>query len=557
LQVLQVANAVEVQASKVQLTINMATAYSGLRTLIQGNRKHSSPPTQHIADELLLVFRTWQEISLEFDTVIYTDVVDTIMVEKVIRLSGVLLAEMDKVMAAYLIQVEKHDKTVPAHVIAIAGRQRMFFEKLALEANEINFYRTHEIDTKHTVQLITRTRDRWLTTHWNLLRGDPANNVSETTNLCIIKKMKEVKDTFELLKTAAWKVVDGSKKGEIKEMIQLLPIAQQHMAVAVDYYSHGVQTCAEVRNTLEEWQAEIEAVGRTRAQSQKTATDYIWGHTLVPGPNPGMVKATFWGADGTMGEGMVNAMTKLRFGWGSDSVPAPFNDQMRIDISKVSVVVSNFSKDLSGNSTADIAFDSKEMLAAAEVLMSHTMDYASADFPQMPVQRIELSTRLEELANKMLKEALLIRAQGSGRLGSGGRHDYTVVISRTNMQGTMAAYASAVKTLKEGDGQNVPEVIAQRGDIENQQKLVETAYNAFVANVQCVADPTCVSTQDTKASLDKLETEIHAATKLYFVLDPIVDEPFPWIVVIYVALGVLVCGVVAVGGYVGLKKAKS
>ena len=58
LQVLQVANTVEVQASKVQLTINMATAYSGLRTLIQGNRKHSSPPTQHIADELILVFRT-------------------------------------------------------------------------------------------------------------------------------------------------------------------------------------------------------------------------------------------------------------------------------------------------------------------------------------------------------------------------------------------------------------------------------------------------------------------------------------------------------------------
>jgi len=167
------------------------------------------------------------------------------------------------------------------------------------------------------------------------------------------------------------------------------------------------------------------------------------------------------------------------------------------------------------------------------------------------------STRLEELANKMLKEALLIRAQGSGRLGFGGRHDYTVVISRADMLGTMAAYASSVKTLKEGNGQTVPEVIAQRGDIEQQQAVVEAAYNAFVTNVQCVADPTCVSTQDTKASLDKLETEIHAATKLYFELDPIVDEPFPWIVVIYVALGVLVCGVIVVGGYVGLKKAKA
>merc|ERR1719183_2426471 len=115
------------------------------------------------------------------------------------------------------------------------------------------------------------------------------------------------------------------------------------------------------------------------------------------------------------------------------------------------------------------------MLAAVEVLMEHTLKYARADFPDMPVERIELSTRLEELANKMLKEALLIRAQGSGRLGFGGRHDYTVVISHANMQGTMAAYAAAVKTLKEGDGKRVPEVIAQRGDIETQQKRVETA----------------------------------------------------------------------------------
>jgi len=219
--------------------------------------------------------------------------------------------------------------------------------------------------------------------------------------------------------------------------------------------------------------------------------------------------------------------------------------------------VSNFSKDLLGNSTADVVFDSYEMLAATEVLMRHTTEYALQGFGDMPVERIELSTRLEELANKMLKEALLIRAQGSGRLGFGGRHDYTVVISRANMLGTMAAYAEATRILKEGDERKVPKVIAQRGDIENAQKLVEGAYTAFVSNVQCVADPSCVSTQDTKKTLDALETEIHSATKLYFLLDPFVEEPFPWIVVIYVALGVLVCGVVGLGGYVGLKKAKS
>jgi len=557
LQVVQVANDVSVQASKVQLTINMATTYSGLRTLIQGNKKHSSPPTQAIADELLLVYRTWQEISLEFDTVIYTDLVDPIMVEKVIRLSAVLLAEMDIVMKLYLVEVAVADPTVPAHVITIAGRQRMYFEKLALEANEVNFYSEHNIDTKHTLHLLHTTRDKWLTTHWQLLQGDTSNNVTEDTNLCRIKKMKDVKDVFDKLKTAAWMVADEKKKDQITEMIRLLPIAQELMNTAVDYYSNGVQTCPEIPPTLIEWQAQIEAVGKTRAQSQKTATDYIWGHTLVPGPNPGMVKATFWGADGTIGEGMVNAITKLRFGWGSDNVPAPFNERMREDISKVSVVVSNFSKDLLGNSTADVVFDSYEMLAATEVLMKHTTEYAVAGFGDMPVERIELSTRLEELANKMLKEALLIRAQGSGRLGFGGRHDYTVVISRANMLGTMAAYAEATRILKEGDERKVPKVIAQRGDIENAQKLVEGAYTAFVSNVQCVADPSCVSTQDTKKTLDALETEIHSATKLYFLLDPFVEEPFPWIVVIYVALGVLVCGVVGLGGYVGLKKAKS
>ena len=114
-----------------------------------------------------------------------------------------------------------------------------------------------------------------------------------------------------------------------------------------------------------------------------------------------------------------------------------------------------------------------------------------------------------------------------------------------------------VRILKEGDERKVPKVIAQRGDIEAQQARVAGAYSAFISNVQCVADPSCVSTQDTKKTLDTLETEIHAATKLYFDLDPFVEEPFPWIVVIYVALAVLVCGVVGVGGYVGLQKAKS
>jgi len=469
----------------------------------------------------------------------------------------VYLAEMVIVMKLYKEAVAAADKTVPYHVVTAAGGQRMLFQKIALEANEVFFYKAHNIDTKHTLQMLHKTRDQWLTTHWNLLNGDPANNVSETTNLCIIQKMKDVKDAFELLKTEAWKVADENQKDAITEMIRLLPLAHKEMNTAVNYYTNGVETCPALVPTLEEWQAEVEAVGKTRAQSQKTATDYIWGHTLVPGPNPGMVKATFWGADGTIGEGMVNAMTKLRFGWGTDKVPAPFNDQMRTDIAKVSVVVSNYSKDLLGNSTADIAFDSNEMLAATEVLMQHTTQYALAGFPNMPVERIEMSTRLEELANKMLKEALLIRAQGSGKLGFGGRHDHTVVISRANMLGTMAAYAAAVKVLKEGDGRKVPAVIAQRADIEQQQAKVEAAYAAFVSNVQCVADPSCVSTQDTKSTLDTLETEIHAATKLYFKLDPFVEEPFPWIVVIYVALGVLVCGVVGLGGYVGLKKAKS
>ena len=173
LQVVQVANGVSVQASKVQLTINMATTYSGLRTLIQGNKKHSSPPTQAIADELLLVYRTWQEISLEFDTVIYTDVVDPIMVEKVIRLSAVLLYEMDVVMQLYMVEVAVADPSVPAYVITSAGRQRMYFEKLALEANEVNFYKEHNIDTKHTLHLLHTTRDKWLTAHWGLLQGDP------------------------------------------------------------------------------------------------------------------------------------------------------------------------------------------------------------------------------------------------------------------------------------------------------------------------------------------------------------------------------------------------
>jgi len=573
LQVVQVANGVEVQASKVQLTINMATAYSGLRTLIEGNSKHSSPPSQAIADELILVYKTWQEISLEFDTVIYTNVVPPILVEKVIRLGAVLLHEMDEVMKLYLIEVGIADKSVDAYVITTAGRQRMYLEELALAANEIKFYVDHDIDTKHAMDLLKKTRDSWLTTHWALLQGDPVNNVSETTNLCIIKKMKEVKDQFDLLKDAAWKVADvdsskvadKSKVGDyktdqIKEMIRVLPIAQEAMSTAVDYYTNGVKTCPEIEPTLVEWQAGLVAVGTSRTSSQKTCTDYLWGAQKVPGLNPGMAISNFWGADGTIGEGMVLAITKLRFGWGADSIPAPYNDKLREDIAKVSVVVNHFSKALVGNSSAVVATDSISMLKAAEVLVSHYKDYALAAYPNMPVNRIELSTRLEMLANKMLKEALLIRAQSSRRL----RTDKQVRTlqswtSHADMMNTMGAYAEVVRMLKEGnEALGVPRVMyAGREDIENQQARVEVAYTAFSNHVQCVSKPACVNTQDTKKSLDALETEIHAATKLYFLADPFIPEQFPWTMVIFIVLAVFVCGVIGFGCYYGLKKAKS
>lgn len=196
--------------------------------------------------------------------------------------------------------------------------------------------------------------------------------------------------------------------------MEILPKAFEYMDTAVDYYFNGVDQCPEIEPSLEEWRAAIIAANEARLTSQKTCTDYIWGRDGIPGPNPGMVVPTFWGADGTIGEGMVNAIVKLRFGWGQDNVPAPYNDEARMEIFALSEVTKNFSRDLQRNSSQDISFDSDSMLREAELLTRTYVKEAKRNFPEfIYVHRFEMSARRSYVMNKALASACEVRRIGA------------------------------------------------------------------------------------------------------------------------------------------------
>jgi len=112
---------------------------------------------------------------------------------------------------------------------------------------------------------------------------------------------------------------------------------------------------------------------------------------------------------------------------------------------------------------------------------------------------------------------------------------------------------AVVKALDDG-GMGAKKVILQRPDIKNQQARVAAAYAVFQQNVQCVANDRCDATLTTKQSLDDLEKEIHVANSLYKQEDPVVPELYPWTTVIYIALAVLIVGVMMFGCYRGIKK---
>ncbi|CAE8590922.1 unnamed protein product [Polarella glacialis] len=69
---MQIANGVDLQDSKVALSVNIATTTELLRSLIEGSRVNEipPPPTQAITDKMMLVYDVWRELKAELQAAV-------------------------------------------------------------------------------------------------------------------------------------------------------------------------------------------------------------------------------------------------------------------------------------------------------------------------------------------------------------------------------------------------------------------------------------------------------------------------------------------------------
>jgi len=229
----------------------------------------------------------------------------------------------------------------------------------------------------------------------------------------------------------------------------------------------------------------------------------------------------------------------------------PYDDDMRQELAGINaatvqelIYIPTTLDDVDG-----MAGSTDQMYEASNALTMSYVSQSKVAYPSIPANRVELNTRLSMLANKMGKEACIIR------LTNGRRLQDTMVAGPQTMQATINTFRQTMDMLANGAPQlGVPAVLSpERDDIKFQQARIAAAFAKFWPDMECVASPSCRATLNTRDSIDSLEAEVWAANPLYLIEDPIVEEVYSWTVLIYVIIGVLVCGVMGFGCYRGLR----
>eukprot|EP00931_Biecheleriopsis_adriatica_P001242 TRINITY_DN10152_c0_g1_i2.p1 TRINITY_DN10152_c0_g1~~TRINITY_DN10152_c0_g1_i2.p1 ORF type:complete len:541 (-),score=158.84 TRINITY_DN10152_c0_g1_i2:154-1560(-) len=429
--------------------------------------------------------------------------------------------------------------SVAAYLINIAGRQRMLYQKMSKEASLISY----GDDVANNWNLLNGTRDLFMDVHWSLLLGTEGTNstpaLPKMTHRCFVQQMKVVADKYDELQSAALRVAFGNK-ADIEQLIALNPIAFSAMNTAVGWITKlpAEPQCEELQVSTEEWKGAVEEIGKFRALTQEVSAVYVLASSQGTSADKSKLKSVT--------DELVTSMRKLNYGFGASNVPAPLNqevlDSMFAMTEKTAKMkeslldetgTGGFSRRLQTDAST-ISRDGLELLAEAEKAMDTYMAAATQSSNSPPVARMELASRQILLAQKIVKEATLLRFAGG--------------ISASGLDTTIKEFEEVHRTLTLGGG-GIQEIIPEREDLLAQVELVDEAWEVFKTSVQDFVDSS-QGDRGIMTSLDDLMKELTVASELYSIEDPYVapteppPPPFPWTTVIYVSLAtalVFVC----------------
>eukprot|EP00931_Biecheleriopsis_adriatica_P001247 TRINITY_DN10152_c0_g1_i7.p1 TRINITY_DN10152_c0_g1~~TRINITY_DN10152_c0_g1_i7.p1 ORF type:complete len:919 (-),score=267.14 TRINITY_DN10152_c0_g1_i7:154-2817(-) len=538
---MQIANGIAVAESKVTLTVQLDVTGRHLRSLIEGSVANNipAPPTQEIANQLLQAYDTWVNLEQLLQTAVSSDDIPSRMVKQLARLSRQILAEINAAVLMYEESCELNMPSVAAYLINIAGRQRMLYQKMSKEASLISY----GDDVENNWNLLNGTRDLFMDVHWSLLLGTEGTNstpaLPKMTHRCFVQQMKVVADKYDELQSAALRVAFGNK-ADIEQLITLNPIAFSAMNTAVGWITKlpAEPQCEELQVSTEEWKGAVKEIGKFRALTQEVSSLYVLASSQGTSADTSKLKSVT--------DELVTSMRKLNYGFGASNVPAPLNqevlDSMFAMTEKTAKMkeslldetgTGGFSRRLQTDAST-ISRDGLELLAEAEKAMDTYMAAATQSSNSPPVARMELASRQILLAQKIVKEATLLRFAGG--------------ISASGLDTTIKEFEEVHRTLTLGGG-GIQEIIPEREDLLAQVELVDEAWEVFKTSVQDFVDSS-QGDRGIMTSLDDLMKELTVASELYSIEDPYVapteppPPPFPWTTVIYVSLAtalVFVC----------------
>jgi len=558
----QIANQVRAAESKVDLTVTMTDTYNHLRMLLEGDKANNIPsaPSQIIAHELYIVYKSWVEMQALIEGALRTgDYTNALTVSQVAELSRQILTEMDKTAYEYEDRALYAYPLVPGHFINVAGTQRKLFEKMSKEAALAAFGEDPSANGILMNETITQFHQR----HWELLKGAPGtvkyDPIPETSRICMIQQMKNVSDHFDVLEEAVRKVAAGSID-DIEVLIVENPPTYVAMDDAVKMYT---AFAAPTDKSLFKLESEFDYVTAKLGEAEQMCTAIMdslvistkeWKETVVKSVQMQTLleqaqaeyllqSVTSMSTDKLQLERTVEEMQQwvnfFVYGKGMFYIPAAPSQELFDQMKELEGTWDTFKPKLQSESrrlaATDIGTEAADMTKQTSSAVTEYMSLAGQD-EEVPVQRLYIASNQKRLLQKMTKEALVTR------LGTAeAKEDSRAVLTQT-----ITEFENAQGTLRNGGG-GIQGIIPEREDLIELQDKVDSAWTAFKLAVEEVADDSTSDLTDMKTKLADVSKQVDEAIPAFGEPDPFVPEkppPFPWTVLIFAIMGFIVLCVI-------------
>jgi len=517
-QFFQIMKVVNLESSQVTFTTTKILGEDSVRELIEGDLSAGvpTPPAQDIADALLLLWYVWEDFNEKVTTSSTHTDVDVGTLEKIAADSNDCLQLANTATELYVETALEQDPTVRAHVLNLAGRQRMLIEKMGKEAVLLSL----GVDVLENIDNLFDSIETFIMIHESLLVGNESLGLDVTTDHCTLQQMQTVWDLWQpyeiLIRTTGQETTNTDLTTLQSIDNQATPLFDA-MNVAVSYLADGEGACTRTFTSVE-WEELIREAAHLGEWTQRMAKDVC---LMSKDVDFGVHQASL----ANVTDRIDVTLRKLRFGSTLFTLPAPPTAAVIAQIllfdelwsSSKALVDATFPTPAAAASSVDVVLEtSLSLLRAADTLTSLYVDGAWEDDETVNGTRILTAGRQVTLIEEILKNSVCL---GYSNLTLAG------------LSTSIAEYETKENHLLNGVSGSERKYDIKVTDEETlltQMEIVSTAYAAFEPLVVSIADGGATGNEQLQAVVGASEAlllELGVAAELY--KHPTVDTRLP------------------------------